>query len=118
MSEDERRRHERHDYVAHVSLRYEEAVATLPVVNLSAGGIYLGLDIGQTASVDVGESVSVYFDAGPDEHGDPVAINMEAEVVRVDHRRMDQEAGIALMWTTIDPDMVRRLAQLLDHLQS
>jgi len=117
MSQDERREHERLEYVAQISLRQGDAVSTLPVRNISAGGIYVGLNIGQTAGVDAGETVSVFFDAGLDEFGDSTAIHMEAEVVRVDHRGLDREAGIALMWTTVDPDMVRQLAQLLAHLQ-
>lgn len=118
MADEERREHERLEYTATVSLQYEEAqAASLPVRNISAGGIYLALGLAQRAGVEVGDNVSVYFDAGPDDDGNPIDIHMEAEVVRIDHRTLEQDAGIALMWTSIDPEMVRRLAELLDHLQ-
>jgi|GEM_PF-5890357 len=118
MADEDRREYERLEYTATVSLQCEEAeAAILPVRNISAGGIYLGLDLSQRAGVEVGDNVSVYFDAGPDDYGNPLDIHMEAEVVRIDHRTLEHGAGIALMWTSVDPEMVRRLAELLDHLQ-
>lgn len=117
MGEDDRRAHERHEYTAQVSLRRHDDVTVLPVRNISAGGIYLALGIAQIPGVALGDAVSVHFDAGVDEHGEAMSIDMDAEVVRVDMRRLDREAGIALMWTSIDPLMVQRLAQVLAYLQ-
>jgi hypothetical protein len=112
-----RRRYERREYVARVSMKTGDGTSVLPVGNISAGGIYLKLKRGQIAGIALGEDVIVYFDVGPDEYGDALDLEVDAEVVRVDMGGLDRDPGIALMWTSTDPLVAQQLALVLAHLQ-
>jgi hypothetical protein len=90
----------------------------LDVDNISAGGIRLRLSPTQMPIGRLGEAVTVYFDVGPDSYGDPLDLEVDAEVVRVDLGGPGRPAGIALMWTSTDPAVPQRLALVLDHLRS
>ena len=89
----------------------------LPVENISAGGILLKLKRGQISGVALGDDVVVYFDVGPDEYGDALDLEVDAEVVRVDMGGIDRDPGIALMWTSTDPAVAHQLALVLAYLQ-
>lgn len=103
--------------MAQVSLRHGEGASSLPVNNISTGGIFLRLAVGQIPGVDIGDDVVVYFDVGPDQYGDPLDLEVDAEVVRVDLGGPGREAGIALMWTSTDPAVAQQLSLVLAHLR-
>ena len=113
----ERRKSEREPITARVTLRSSEASAVLDVDNISAGGIRLRLAPAQMPIARLGEAVTVYFDVGPDGYGDPLDLEVDAEVVRVDLGGVGRPAGIALMWTSTDPAVPQRLALVLEHLR-
>ena len=113
----ERRTSERLRITAKVTLRRSDAATVLDVENISAGGILLRLAPAQIPVAALGEAVTVYFDAGPDAYGDPLDLEVDAEVVRVDLGGPQRPAGIALMWTSTDPAVPQRLALVLEHLR-
>lgn len=117
MDRSDRRRAERLPFTAQVTLRRNQASIVLEVANISAGGILLRLHRGQMPQAGLHEAVVVSFDAGPDAYGDPLDLEVDAEVVRVDLGGPDRSAGIALMWTSTDPAVPQRLALILDHLR-
>src|SRR6185503_15322608 len=102
---------------ATVTLRKSNQSVVLDVTNISAGGILLRLGPAQMPIARLHEAVVVAFDAGPDSYGDPLDLEVDAEVVRIDLGGPDRPAGIALMWTSTDPAVPQRLALVLDHLQ-
>ena len=102
---------------AKVTLRHSSATTELEVDNISAGGILLRLAAAQLPVARLGEAVTVYFDVGPDAYGDPLDLEVDAEVVRIDLGGPTRPAGIALMWTSTDPAVPQRLALVLDHLR-
>jgi hypothetical protein len=112
----ERRKSERKRITAKVTVRHSDASTVLDVENISAGGILLRLAPAQMPSAALGEAVTVYFDVGPDGYGDPLDLEVDAEVVRVDLGGPGRPAGIALMWTSTDPAVPQRLALVLEHL--
>jgi hypothetical protein len=113
----ERRKAVREQVTARVTLRRSDEASVLEVRNISAGGILLALAPGQRPTVALGEEVTVYFDVGPDSYGDPLDLEVDAEVVRVDLGGPGRPPGIALMWTATDPEVPRQLALVLDHLR-
>ena len=113
----ERRKSERQQITAKVTLRRNDASTVLDVDNISAGGILLRLAPRQMPVAALGEAVTVYFDVGPDGYGDPLDLEVDAEVVRIDLGGPGRPAGIALMWTSTDPAVPQRLALVLDHLR-
>jgi len=113
----ERRKSERQQLTAKVTLRHSDATTVLDVDNISAGGIRLRLAPRQMPVAALGELVTVYFDVGPDGYGDPLDLEVDAEVVRIDLGGPGRPAGIALMWTSTDPAVPQRLALVLDHLR-
>jgi hypothetical protein len=113
----DRRRSERKQFTAKVTLRHGGAATVLDVVDISAGGIKLRMAPTQLPVAAMGEAVIVYFDVGPDSYGDPLDLEVDAEVVRVDLGGPDRPAGIALMWTATDPAVPQRLALMLEHLR-
>jgi hypothetical protein len=117
MSARDRRRAVREPVTARVTLRRSDQATVLEVDNISAGGIFLRLAPAQLPMVALGEAVTVYFDVGPDGYGDPLDLEVDAEVVRVDLGGPDRPAGIALMWTSTDPAVPQRLALVLEHLR-
>jgi hypothetical protein len=113
----DRRKSERQPITAKVTLRRSGASTVLDVENISAGGIFLRLGFAQMPVAALGDAVTVYFDVGPDSYGDPLDLEVDAEVVRVDLGGPNRPAGIALMWTSTDPAVPQRLALVLDHLR-
>ncbi len=113
----DRRRADRLAFTAKVTLRRNHAAIVLDVANISAGGMLLRLAPAQMPMASQGEAVVVAFDAGPDAYGDPLDLEVDAEVVRVDLGGPDRPAGIGLMWTSTDPAVPQRLALILDHLR-
>jgi hypothetical protein len=117
MSGHERRKSERKPVKAKVMLRGGEQEIELDIDNISAGGIFLRLGIAQRPMSVLGEAVVVSFDVGPDSYGDPLDLEVDAEVVRIDLGGPGRPAGIALMFTSTDPAVPQRLALVLEHLR-
>lgn len=113
----DRRKAERQPITATVTLRRSGASAVFEVDNISAGGILVRLPPAQMPIARLGEAVVVHFDVGPDAYGDPLDLEVDAEVVRVDLGGPGRAAGIALMWTSTDPAVPQRLALVLEHLR-
>lgn len=103
---------------AQIRLSRNGKISVLPVANISAGGVLLKLHRGQLPGVVLGEEVTVSMDFGPDNYGDPLELDVAAEVVRVDLGSPDRPAGIALMWTSQDPEVAQQLALVLDMLRT
>lgn len=114
----ERRKDERLPVQATVRLRRSGKTSVLPVANISAGGVFLQMHLGQLPGVVLGESVNVYIDFGQDHYGDPLELEVEAEIVRVDIGGLDRSPGLALMWTSSDPAVAQQLALVLDFVRS
>jgi hypothetical protein len=114
----ERRKTERRRITATVTLRHGGGATVLDVENISAGGILLRLAVAQRPVAGLGEGVTVYFDVGPDAYGDPLDLEVDAEVVRIDLGGPQRPATIALMWTSMDPAVPQRLALVLEHLEN
>jgi hypothetical protein len=114
----ERRKTERRRITATVTLRHGGGATVLDVENISAGGILLRLAVAQRPVAGLGEAVTVYFDVGPDAYGDPLDLEVDAEVVRIDLGGPQRPATIALMWTSTDPAVPQRLALVLEHLEN
>lgn len=117
MSGAERRRSERQPCKAKVTLRGSNREIELEIENISAGGIFLRLPPTQRPMSVLGEPVVVEFDVGPDSYGDPLDLEVDAEVVRIDLGGPGRPAGIALMWTSTDPAVPQRLALVLEFLR-
>jgi hypothetical protein len=117
MSGSERRKSERVPCKARVMMRGGEQEIELDIENVSAGGIFLRLGVAQRPMSVLGEAVVVSFDVGPDGYGDPLDLEVDAEVVRIDLGGPGRPAGIALMWTSTDPAVPQRLALVLEHLR-
>jgi hypothetical protein len=113
----ERRTANRPPARAKVMLRGGEQEIELEIDNISAGGIFLRLGIAQRPMSVLGEAVVVSFDVGPDSYGDPLDLEVDAEVVRIDLGGPGRPAGIALMFTSTDPAVPQRLALVLEHLR-
>jgi hypothetical protein len=113
----ERRKSERKPVTAKVMLRGGEQEIELEIDNISAGGLFLRLGIAQRPMSVLGEAVVVSFDVGPDSYGDPLDLEVDAEVVRIDLGGPGRPAGIALMFTSTDPAVPQRLALVLEHLR-
>ena len=107
----ERRQFERFELLAQVELRMRGEVVVLPIVNISAGGVLLSVEDDQLPGVGIDEQVSVFLDV--DEM--PFSINMDATVVRV---IPGESKGIALMWTSSNPNEVAKLARLLAYVRA
>jgi hypothetical protein len=114
---EDRRKSVREAVTARVTLRRSDQASVLNVRNISAGGILLALAPGQMPTVALGEEVTVYFDVGPDSYGDPLDLEVDAEVVRIDLGGPGRPAGIAMMWTATDPAVPQQLALVLEHLR-
>ncbi len=114
----ERRRHERLELLAQIEVRGGDTVWLCRTLNISAGGVYVETRPGELPEVQPGDVLTVYLDlSGPDmEEG--IDITAKAEVVRVDTARPGQSAGVALMWTSFEPELAERLARLLRHLSA
>lgn len=107
----ERRHAERLELLAQIELRRGEGeVVLMPVVNISAGGVFLRIDAGMLRGMRVGDPVGVFLDCGDD-----VTLDVEAEVVRVDllGGGPDRPAGVALMWASADPAFSENLTRAL-----
>ncbi len=103
--------HERFPLMAQLELRHGSDVSVLPVSNISAGGVLVGVGQLELVRARPGDQVEVFLD--PMDEGDDVSVRAVAEVVRVDSGR---EPGIALMWASNDPDVLARLSRLLAYL--
>ncbi len=94
-------------------MRVGGEVALLNVNNISAGGLLIGLGVGEHPGVRVGDEVSVFLDLGDDDEGKPVTLDAAAEVVRVDLGGLGRPAAIALMWTADAVAFTDQLARVL-----
>ncbi|HUS63179.1 MAG TPA: PilZ domain-containing protein [Kofleriaceae bacterium] len=108
---EDRRQSERVELLAQIELRRGGAeVVLLPVLNISAGGVFLRIDGGALqGGLRVGDQVGVFLDCGED-----VTLDVDAEVVRVDLMGSPgRPAGIALMWASADPAFAENLTRAL-----
>ncbi len=115
-AQDDRRRYERFDVFAQISVGRRGEVSLLSCSDISAGGVRIELDRGEIPGVDVGARVDVRLDLGSDKRDRPLVVDAEAEVVRVDIGGPDRNPGFALMWTSQDAIVARQLAVILEHL--
>ena len=103
---DNRRKHARYELLAQVEVdSHDGDVTLLEVGNLSLGGLFALGEEGFT--LEPGERVDVFVDLD-----DEIELRAPAEVVRV------TEAGIAMMWVSSDPEVAKKLAQMLEHVRS
>jgi hypothetical protein len=109
----ERRRSERIELLAQVELRRHDDVAVLPTINVSAGGMLVGLEHGALHDVAVGEDVHIFL--ATDDYGEPIEVAMDATVVRV-IESAGHPTAVAVMWSSKDPRAVGQLAKLLAHI--
>ena len=108
---EDRRQSERVELLAQIEVRRGVGeVLLLPVVNISAGGVFLRIDGGSLqGGLRVGDPVGVFLDCGHD-----VTLDVDAEVVRVDLLgSANRPAGIALMWASADPAFAEKLTRAL-----
>lgn len=109
----ERRRFERFDLFAQVELELDGDVLVLPIKNISAGGLLLQADPSDLAAIELDAAVTVHLDVT--ELAEPLAITMQASVVRVVG---GPSPSIAVMWTSVDANAVMKLAKLLEYLRA
>lgn len=113
----ERRQYPRYEVFAQVEISGKEATLILPVHNISVGGIYVALDGGESASDAAefapDEAVTVFLDAGVGNDGRPLHVTLDARIVRIDR---GASPGVALRWTSTDPEATARFEQVLEFL--
>jgi hypothetical protein len=114
--EDDRRKHHRFEIVTQISMRAGGEVSVLVATNISAGGMFIELLPGEIPGLSPGAEVSVHLDLGSDKYGRPLDLDCRAEVVRVDLGGPGRNAGFAMMWTSHDSAVAKRLAVILEFL--
>jgi hypothetical protein len=102
------RAHPRFELFASVELRTDELTLVLPAKNISLGGIFLAADGNDLGALPVGDEVEVMVFDALDEG--ETAVRASAKIVRCDAE------GVALTWSSTDPVVARRLANLLERL--
>ena len=112
----ERRQHDRLELVAEIAMSRGGDISRLRASNISAGGLRIDLAPGEYPGVEIGTCVRVRMDLGSDQHGRPLDIDAEAEVVRVDLGGPDRNPGFGLMWTSTESAVARQLAVILEYL--
>jgi len=105
-SPDERRKHERFELQAQVSLRRGGETASMTVLNISAGGMLLINDA--RLAVAVGDGIRAEFDIP--ELG--IAFAIDATIVRVVEATTKAPA-LGAMWSSSDATATAGLSQLL-----
>ena len=118
----ERRRYPRYQVFAQVEISGKEATLILPVNNISAGGISVALDKGDSSSgaaeeaaeFSPDEAVTVFLDAGVGSDGRALHVTMEARIVRINR---GANPGVALCWTNNDAEATARFEQVLEFLR-
>ncbi len=111
----ERRRAERLELLAQVELRRDGEVVLLPTINISAGGLLLGVESGALSDVEIGEEVHVFLATSEGDSGSgAIELSMDATIVRViAHDGVPNQIG--LMWSSIDLHAMGQLAKLLEY---
>ncbi len=102
--------HPRYELFATVELRRGEETLVLPARNISLGGLYLEADGNDLSQIAPGEIVEIMLFDAIDEGR--VEVRADAQVLR------HQPDGIALTWASTDPIIARKLAALLERLNS
>ena len=106
----ERRQHTRIALVAQLRLRVGGEVVSLPVINLSAGGVLI--DAGGThGEATIGDAVTVLLA----DHDGAAPFAITGKIVRIDRRGDGTVGGLAVMWTSADAQAQTGLARLLDR---
>jgi hypothetical protein len=103
------RRFPRFELFASVELHKGAETLILPARNISLGGLYLARDGNDLRSFTAGEQVEVMLFDATDESRPPVRAS--AQVIRHDPN------GMALTWSTVDPDVAKKLVALLETLR-
>lgn len=98
------RKHQRYELLASVELHHGSETLVLPARNLSLGGIFLGSDGHDLATLPIGHQVELLVFNAADEEAP--AVRALAEVVRHD------EAGVGLKWRE-DRETSKQIASLL-----
>lgn len=112
----ERRQHPRYEVLAQVEISGNEATLVLPVRDISAGGISVGLDEGGSIDFNLGDRVAVFLDAGVESNGRPLHVTVDAEVVRIPGGR-EARPAVAFRWIFADPAVSERFAAVLDYMR-
>jgi hypothetical protein len=99
--------------LAQVQIRAGGDVLLMPVGNISAGGVLLKVEKGNEVALNVGDKVSIYLDLEPEKRGARLAVDVAAEVVRVNSSSGKPDHGIAFMWATQDANLMEKLSQIL-----
>jgi hypothetical protein len=111
----ERRRADRLDLFAQVELHRGGEVTVLPAINISSGGLLVGVEHGELADLRVGDLVHIFLSS--DDSGEPIEIAMDATVVRADFDA-GKRSRLAMMWTSTNAKATAQLARLLADLTS
>ena len=110
----ERRRHPRFQPIAYVHLSGGGEVAALPIADISAGGIRLGMHPDDLTDLDIDERVSVFLEAAIEGEEGPAFVNVPATVVRI---KRGEPAHLALEWEPRSPDIAERFDTVLRILE-
>ena len=115
----ERRQHPRYEVLAQVEISGNEATLVLPVRDISAGGISVGLDDDGSVDFRLGDRVAVFLDAGVESDGRPLHVTVDAEVVRLPRGDGGRDARptVAFRWVFADPAVSERFALVLDYMR-
>jgi hypothetical protein len=114
----ERRKHERVDVLAQIDIKRGADVWVVKVTNISIGGLFIELDTRQMIGVRPGDEVGVYLDLGADAAGQPLRLETQAEVVRVDYGGPGRPAGVGMMFTASDAATAAALTRVLRHIET
>ena len=85
-------------------------VSVVSVTNISAGGMYIETTPGEQLSMELHERVVVYMHLDEQEVGEEIQFESPAEVVRIN---AGGTPGYGLMWTSHDPKVTQKIAQVL-----
>lgn len=100
--------------MAQVQIPLHGEVHVVQVENISAGGLLIRLDHGESLDLRLGEVVQVFLEPPTLETERVVSLAGDAEVVRMQPRTATSASTLALMWSSCEPDFVRTLAQVLE----
>lgn len=110
---EERRRHRRFSPLARIELNGGGEVSSLPIVDISAGGIRVEMRPGDLERLEIDERVTVFVTA--EGSGGPAYVAVPASVVRI---QRGERSFVALEWGERSPEVTERLTHVLGVLES